>query len=249
MNALASPPLNGLARYPLNEAARLTQLDVRTARRWALGYNYRHHGEVRSSRGVLALAGRDAAAEPALTFAEMLTLRLVKGFREARLSLATIKRVAEVAAREFGTPVPFVSKRFRTDGRRVFLELQHTAPANDEPALPPHERRMIDVLTGQGEFAEVVEPSLFANVDWQDEIATRWWPLGQGRSVVLDPATLFGAPRIADSRVPTSAVAQAVQAEGSGDASISAVAEWYGISAAQVRDALTYETAWLAKAA
>jgi uncharacterized protein (DUF433 family) len=80
-------------------------------------------------------------------------------------------------------------------------------------------------------------------------MATRWWPLGHSRAVVLDPATVCGAPSIADTRVPTSAVAQAVRSEGGGDAAIDAVADWYGISPAKVRDGIDFETAWLKRAA
>lgn len=249
MNAHAPLSPLGLGLYPLRDAARLVQLDARTARRWALGYDYTYHGAPRHSPGVMSLTDSSCAGDPDLTFAEMLTLRLVKGFREAKLSLRTIKRVAEVAARDFGTPTPFVSKRFRTDGRKVFVELQEVQPVNDEPATTPRERKMIEVLTGQHAFADVVEPSLFANVDWHDDIAARWWPLGRARAVVLDPAMVFGAPSIANTRVPTATLAQAVRAEGGGDAAISAVAEWYGLSTTQVRDALNFETAWLHQAA
>lgn len=112
----------------------------------------------------------------------MLTLRLVRGFRQAGLALRTIKRVAERAARDFGTPLPFVSKTFRTDGRKVFLELKTEPPANDEPAIPRRERRLIEVLTGQDNFADVVEPSLFANVDWQDDLAPVIEPARRARS-------------------------------------------------------------------
>jgi uncharacterized protein (DUF433 family) len=189
------------------------------------------------------------ARDPDLTFTEMLTLRLVKGFREAKLSLRTIKRVSEVAAREFATPTPFVNKRFHTDGRKVFVELREERPANDEPAVTPRERKMIEVLTGQHAFADVVEPSLFANVNWHDDIASRWWPLGFNRTVVLDPATVFGTPRIANTRVPTATIAEALRAEGGGEAAVSAVADWFGLSPDQVRDARDFETTWLRQVA
>ena len=198
---------------------------------------------------VLGPAIGTAGGRRELTFPEMLTLRLVKGFRGAGLSLPTIKRVAAVAAADFGTVTPFVTRRFRTDGRRVFVELQETGAANDEPALPRRERELVDILTRQREFADIVEPSLFQNVDWRDDIAARWWPLGPGRAVVLDPAALFGAPHIRQTRVPTDALAATVQAEGGGDPAIAAVADWYGVSSEQVRDAVEFETVWLRQAA
>jgi hypothetical protein len=124
MNAHSPAPVVGLGLYPLPDAARLAQLDLTTARRWAEGYNYRYRGEQRRSPAVMELTLPRTAAGRDLTFPELLTLRLVKGFRGAGLGLRTIKRVAEVAAREYGTPLPFVTTRFRTGGRRVFIELR-----------------------------------------------------------------------------------------------------------------------------
>ena len=235
--------------YPLPDAARLAQLDPRIARRWAEGYDFKYRGETRHRPGVMALTLPAVGRQVDLTFPELLTLRLVKGFRDTGLSLRTIKRVAWVAARDYGTPTPFVSQRFRTDGRRIFMELERLEPSNDDPAVSRHDLELIEVLSGQRAFAEIVEPSLFARVDWVDDMAARWWPLGQEHAVVLDPKVMFGAPRVRDSRLATSTVAAAVRAEGGGEAGVAAVADWYGIPSAHVRDAAEFETEWLRRAA
>lgn len=116
-------------------------------------------------------------------------------------------------------------------------------------ALPKRERELVEVLTGQRAFADVVDPSLFANVEWDEDFAARWWPMGKERSVILDPAVSFGAPHIASTRVPTAALAAAVRAEGGGEAAAEIVATWYGVEPAEVADALQFETEWLARAA
>ena len=247
MNAIRPSEL-GLGIFPLTEAARLAQLDIRTAKRWALGYNYTHRGEARQSQGVMPLRLSQIGSGRDLTFREMLTLRLVSGFRTTGLSLSTIKRVAERAAQEYGQPLPFVSRRFRTDGRKVFVELTTESAAQDEPSVPRKDRHLIEVLTGQQNFSEVVEPSLFADVDWEDDLASRWWPLGRERHVTLDPDVLFGAPHIANTRVASSVVATSVVAEGGGDQAEAAVAEWYGLELEAVRDAVAFETKWRNKA-
>ena len=81
------------------------------------------------------------------------------------------------------------------------------------------------MLTGQHAFADIVEPFLFANVDWQDDVISRWWPLGLNRSVVLDPHILFGSPHVRDTSIPTATLASAVRAEGGGETAIKTVAE------------------------
>jgi uncharacterized protein (DUF433 family) len=247
MNAHAQ--LFGMGLFPLPDAARLAQLDPGTARRWAEGYSFTYKGEKRVSRGIMPLTLERLGVHRDLTFAELLTLRLVKAFKGIGLGLPTIKRVAERAAVDFDITMPFVSRLFRTDGRKVFIEIREETPANDEPAIPKRDRKLIEVLSGQHQFADVVEPSLFANVDWQDDIASRWWPLGKSCAVNLDPAVLFGAPHVAQTRVPTSIIADAVRAEGGGDEAIRTVSEWHGMTLDQVRDAMRFETEWLKRVA
>jgi len=249
MNASTPAHIIGKGLYPLPVAAQLAQLDRRTAQRWTEGYTYRHRGERRISPGVMPLALEKVGSERDLTFAELLTLRLVRAFRGVKLGLPTIKRVAQQAALDYDLPMPFASRKFRTDGRKVFIELQRAAPHNDEPGIPPAERELIEVLTRQRNFADVVEPSLYANVEFEDDLAARWWPLGQSSFVVLDPTVRFGAPRIADTGVPTSVIAGAVRAEGGGDSAMEAVADWYGIPLDGARQAVRFETEWLTKAA
>jgi uncharacterized protein (DUF433 family) len=249
MNEHVPSPMLGIGLYPLSEAAKLAQLDAQTTRRWAEGYDFRYRGELRHSPGVMGLALEPIGGRRDLTFPEMLTLRLVKGFRGAGLTLRTIKRVAEVAAADYGTATPLVTRRFRTDGRNVFIELQAARPDLDAPAFPARERQRINVLSRQREFGEIVEPSLFQNLEWDDDLAARWWPLGRSRSVMVDPRTLFGAPHIEGTRVPTAAVAATVRAEGSDAEAIAFVADWHGISPAQTKDAVEFETRWFRKAA
>ena len=247
MNAPAH--LFGLGLFPLPDAARLAQLDPRTARRWAEGYPFTHKGEKHFSPGVMPLSLERIGGQRDLTFAELLTLRLVKAFKGAGLSLPTIKRVAVRAASDFGLEMPFITRRFRTDGRKIFIELQAATQANDELVITTHEHKLIEVLSGQHQFAEVVEPSLFANVDWHDDLASRWWPLGKTYAVAIDPQVMFGAPHIAKTRVPTSVIADAVRAEGGGQTAIQSVGEWHGLTPEQVQDAVRFETEWLKRAA
>jgi len=248
MNAVIKSPI-GLGVFPLQEAARLARMNVQTARHWTEGYQFRtRDGGKKASPGVLHPALPPIGRHHDLTFAEMLTLRLVKQFKSTGLTLLTIKRVAERAAADFELSTPFISRRFRTDGRRVFIELREQPSANDEPRLSPREREVIEVLTGQRQFTEVVEPS-FKDLDWEDDLASRWWPLTQTRSVLLDPHVIFGMPHIAGTRVPTEQVAAAVRAEGGGSAAITTTADWFGISTEHVRDAVQFEDEWPRRAA
>jgi uncharacterized protein (DUF433 family) len=63
-------------------------------------------------------------------------------------------------------------------------------------------------------------------------------PLGVScKSVVVDPARVFGRPIVVEGGVPTEVLADAVRAEGSP----ARVAKLYEVPLAAVQDALTFE--------
>jgi hypothetical protein len=202
----------GEAVYPLGEAARLSHLSPLTVRRWLEGYDYKHKGERRRSQPVsyLAKAKTDAdeprTHEPTLDFEQLLTLMLVRAFRDRGLSLPKIKAAAAKARDLYDLANPFVSKQFRSDGHRIFVDL--------EPKARGRGNQLVDVLSDQQQFREIVEPSLFRDVVFVGGRAGQWWPMGRDRSVVLAPSRQFGAPHITGTGVRTDVVADMVTAEG-----------------------------------
>ena len=218
--------------YPIGVAARLAHLAPRTARRWVDGYEYDYRGERRRSEPVAYLskaAVRDDGT--ILDFEQLLTLLLVKAFKDRGLGLPTIKRAAARAQEVYGTPNPFVTKRFRSDGHHVFIDLDAAGK----------ERELVNVISSQREFRSIVEPSLFKDVVFVGDDASEWWPMGKDHSVVLIPNRQFGAPHIAGRGIRTDVVAQAVAAEGGGKAGLSAVADYYQLTSEQVADAVAFE--------
>ena len=61
------------------------------------------------------LPGRDVT----ITFLELMELHFVQMFKEAGVSLPTIRRAAKTASQQFGCPHPFTVHRFDTDGQQV----------------------------------------------------------------------------------------------------------------------------------
>lgn len=223
--------------YPVAYAATLTGLDPMTARRWMRGYEFSHKGEVRRSAPVVPFAS-GSPANDLLSFEELLTLKLVDGFRRHGLGLPTIKRAAQAAATQFGLANPFVSKAFRTDGRQVFIELER------QGEVRPDERLLVHALTGQQQFVAVVEPSLFKDVVFAGNVPGAWFPLGQDHAVVVRPDQALGAPHIVGTGVRTDVIASTVDAEGGDAAAFRAAADWYGLTVPQVHDAVAAEVEW-----
>jgi uncharacterized protein (DUF433 family) len=238
-SGMSALPATEKAIYPLSYAARLAGLDEMTARRWMHGYGYKHKGETRQSAPVIQMISSSARSHSDLTFEELLTLRLVRAFREeAKLGLQTIKAAVKVASTKYNVENPFVTKAFRSDGRKVFLELRNKDEVRGE------QRVLVEAMSGQQQFREVVEPSLFRNVVFVGDEPTEWRPTGMKRSVVIRPDRAFGAPHIDGTGVRTDVVYDAVVAEGKNREAVTAVADWFGVTRLQVIQAFAAEVEW-----
>ena len=241
MNAVAAPAQHMRGAYPLKEAARLARMPTQTASRWLRGNSFTYKGERRKTRGVPSLterfssptAGRGA---PILDFEELLTLLLVRAFQTRGLSIQRIKKAAERAQERYDVQNPFVTKQFKSDGSKVFIDL--------DPEAHGKERELIDLLSDQRQFRDVVEPSLFKDVVFVGERAGQWWPRGRDKDIVVEPDHQGGAPYVSGTGVRTEVVSEMVEAEGGGEEGKAAAADWFGLTVGQVEHAVEFED-WL----
>lgn len=212
----------GIGAYSLTEAGRLLRVSPTTIRRWLFGYSYDRDGSRAKQKPLWRPQYRADQDEPLLGFRDLLEARIVRGFRQQHIGLPTIRACLDFARDLVEDDHPFSTRRFKSDGRRLFLE--------------SGDGRLIDLKVRQHVFKRIVEPS-FVDLDFDAEAASRWWLLPRKRTIVLDPVRSFGQPIVAESGVPTDRLAQAVEAE----ASINRVAQLYELKPALVRDALTFE--------
>lgn len=216
--------------YTLPEAARLTRLLPSRIRRWLKGYQYRRGAEVRHSGPVLreSLSAESGFLE--LSFLDLMELRCVHAFREQGVSWPVLRRSVERATALFGHH-PFCRHRLETDGRRIFADV----------AAKSGEKSLTDLFDSQSTFREILRPYLHG-LEFEGDCVLRWWPLGAGASVVLDPSRCLGKPIVARGSVPTLVLAQAVRTEEN----VRRVAELYEVSEKSVRDAVTFESKFAA---
>lgn len=218
--------LLGIGLYTASEAGRLTGVPATQIRRWLAGYQFRDRGKAQLADPLWQPQVERIGREVELGFRDLIEIKLVAAFRKAGVSLQAIRRAIAIARKIIDNPYPLSTAKFRTDGRTIFLQVQEEA----------HEPAVIDLLKGQYAFRRIIEPS-FRDLDLEDGIASRWWPLSHRRSVVLDPERNFGQPIVAKDGVPTFALAQAVMAEGS----IKKAAKAFEVSEKSVRDAVEFE--------
>jgi uncharacterized protein (DUF433 family) len=160
------------------------------------------------------------------SFRDLIELRFVKAFRDIGLALPTIRECYQRAAEEVRDERPFSTKKFRTDGKTIFLEITEGI----------QEAKLVDLRRRQNVFRTIVEPSL-KDLEFDASAVARWFPLGIARkSIIIDPARAFGRP-IAASGIPTEVLGRAVAVEGS----VAKVVALYKVSAAEVKDAVAFE--------
>lgn len=211
----------GTGAYTLPEAGRLLGVPSSTLRHWLFGYRYDHHGPETWQQPLWTPQYGQEQEEPLLGFRDLLEARIVRGLRGKRIGLPVIRECLRFARELVGDEHPFSTQQFKTDGRRLFLDRNGAT---------------IDLKLRQNVFRTIVEPS-FLDLDFDAHGAVRWWPLGDNRAVVLDPARSFGQPIVARGGVSTARLAETVQAEGS----VARAAHLFDIKPAVVRDALAFE--------
>jgi uncharacterized protein (DUF433 family) len=202
-----------------------------TVARWLRGYEHGGDADVTTNKGYspplwqLDYFNQDDDLIE-VSFRDLIELRFVKAFRDIGLSLIAIRECYQRAAEEVHDARPFSTRRFRTDGKTIFLEITEGMK----------EGKLVDLRRRQNVFKTIVEPSL-RDLEFEASTVARWFPLGIGkRAVVIDPSRSFGRP-IVRVGVPTEVLVDAVKVEGS----IEAVAALYDVPKGDVRSAIDFE--------
>jgi uncharacterized protein (DUF433 family) len=226
---LRNADLFGVGSYTIQEAARLLGTPAINISRWMKGYSYRRGGQIYTSPPLWKTqwpANHEDQFE--LGFRDLIELRFVKVFTEAGVGLLAIRNCLDFARELVKDDHPFSTRRFRTDGKTIFLESARQVV---------DEREMLDLKRRQYVFGQVIERT-FKDLDIETDAVARWRPFNGKNSIVVDPNRSFGQPIAADSGVPTIVLAQAVEAEGSQER----VARLFEVSLAAVRDAVRFES-------
>jgi uncharacterized protein (DUF433 family) len=213
----------GIGVYTPAEAARLIGVPPSTLQRWLRGYKKGEQEYDPLWRPSLDLGDERTY----LTFLDLVQARVAIAFINAGLSPQKVRKAIELGRTILDSTYPFASARLRTDGNTVMLQV--LTPGEDD--------RLIDLFRdGQYLMKHVVEPSL-KGLEFDKDLAVRWWPAGKGDRIVIDPRRQFGQPIDAETGVPTSVLATAVTAEGS----VENAARAYRVPTAAVRRALRFE--------
>jgi uncharacterized protein (DUF433 family) len=218
----------GVGVYSFADAARLIGTESRELRRWMKGYTTKRHGEKHEYEPLWHSQLSETEID-GIGFRDLIELRFVRLFVSAGVPLILIRQTIAELRERLGKEYPFTSTAFKTDGRRIFMDMLNE---NGDRAL-------VDIVKRQDVMPKVIGPSLRDGVELNiDEEATRWYPLPKSKEVVLDPQRSFGQPILSDYGIPTIAIVEAVKAEGG---NVKRVARIYEIPTAAVRRAMAFE--------
>lgn len=210
--------------YSAAEAGRLVGLSPGRVRRWLKGYGYRYGDDVRHQPPVLQ---RDETTGTYASFQDLIDLLFVKRFLDHGISLQRVRRALDELQEILGTS-HFARQTFFTDGANIFLEVQEKGEA------------ILELLRGGQWVSPSVIRQLATEIDFEspEGLARRWYPLGPGRPVVLDPFVSFGAPSIVGRGVKTANIHDMFNAENESLASVQA---WWSLSNTEIEAAVEFE--------
>jgi len=216
----------GKGIYNISDIHKITGLHSQSIRRWIKGYDYNYKGEKRHSSQLWMPELEPIDDTIGLSFKDLIEINFVQAFIKQGLSLKIIRMALIYAQNKYGIDHPFCSKKFLTDGRKIFLEIHHKTG----------EKILEELLKGQLVFKEIVGPFL-KQLDFENDILKRWWPLTKQKQVVLDPERNFGQPIVAKEGILTEVLAKAYHVNGS----FQIVSEWYNVSEESVSDAVEFQ--------
>jgi len=210
----------------------MRRLQTRTLYRWMRGYDYVAGDEMRHAAPLWEPDYEPAGADDnnrallEISFRDLIELRFVNAFRALGLPLPAIRICLLRAIDVIGDSRPFSTRKFRTDGKTIFVDITSDLP----------DGAMIDLKSRQHVFRHVVAPSL-KDLEFEADSVARWFPLGlDRRSVVIDPARAFGRPVATESGIPAEVLADAVAVEGS----VADAARAYEVPISVVKDAVRF---------
>ena len=217
--------LIGLGIYSIPEAARLTKVPNNTIYRWIRGYKYTSDENVKQMDPLWTRDIPEIDGENAVSFYDLLEIRFINAFRIAGVSWKFIREAALKAQEVFDTTHPFITQKFRTDGKHIFSSF-----------IENNSNLTLDLNNANYAMEKIIEPSLYKGIEFESNQVARWYPY-KNKKIVIDPERAFGRPILNESGIATNILYAAFKAEKNEKR----VAEWYNIDIASVKSAIEYE--------
>lgn len=205
--------------YTFSEAARLAHVSPSTVRNWLFGYT------VKGERDVPPLFGPSEGQGAMVSFIQLVEIEVAGRLRKAEhVSFATVRRGYDNAKQLFDLENPFAHLTLSAMGGHI-VHLIHSGGS----------LRALDDLH-QWTLPGLVD-ELIGQIDYEEELAARWWPEGKEVPIVVDPRYSSGVPTIAGRGVTISAIRSRFR---EGRLSIDFIAQDYQLKRDEVEQAIRF---------
>jgi uncharacterized protein (DUF433 family)/DNA-binding transcriptional MerR regulator len=168
--------------------------------------------------------GKAPSGSDLLSFHDLVSLELVRRFREEGVSLQKVRELESRLRHRYPKAVrPMAYDVFFTDGSAIW----HQSNPDDDT--------VVEEIVGRRarQFAWTPAIRSFAHeIRYEDHMAAAW---NLSEWVEIDPAIQFGAPIVKGTRIPISAIIADL-----GAGSPEEVADWRGLQVEQVEDVRDY---------
>lgn len=210
--------------YSYAEADRLAGVSPRTSSRWVKGYRYLNERGERVAQPSMTTS-LTTEPEQGVSFLDLVSIKAIDGLRKRNFSTRAIRQVVQYCQDDLGMAYPLATQEFETERRRIYMH------AGDG--------RLLEVLGGQQgaqAWDRILEPFL-KDLDYHNELARRWYPLGKDEPVVVDPDYGFGLPVVVGSGVRTESIAEQYYAKDT----MEHIAYDFNVTREQINSALKLE--------
>ncbi len=215
--------------YSIASAARLVGVSPNRLRFWIVGRPTMHAAPIVKSEY------RPVRNRVAISFLNLIEARFIAAFSSCGVSVRSMRYMAEEARRFLDHPHPFATDfLFRTDGKAIFIEtVEKTAEKTGDPKL-------YDLRGRNWAFHQVLATEFKRDVLYGPSgLAEIWYPRKESApDVLVHPKIAFGSPSLQDTGVPTEALYEAFAVENDYEA----VARWFDVPTAQVKEAVHFES-------
>lgn len=207
--------------YGISEAARLALIPASNIARW-----FRGRSDRPTSRPVLRSDIPSVGKNHAVSFLDLIDLRVVGRFRSRGISMQTIRRVYEKLGQQLQSAHPFAHANLKVLGKTVMEQVADEVGGE----------RLREVLSGQEAMPRILE-NVLRDVTYDDEtrLALRW---GIHRGVLIDPLRNLGKPIVIEGGASTHVLARYYFANAD---NADLVADLFNTSARAVLDAVEFE--------
>jgi uncharacterized protein (DUF433 family) len=228
MRSAKNDDLRSQPTYSLAEAARYLKVAGATLRSWVVGRPYPRADGAGHFRPLIHPPSHHP---PVLSFWNLIEAHVLRSLRtDHAVSIKALREAVSYAEKSLHVERLLLSKELRTEAGRVFLERYG---------------ELIDLsASGQLAMRRLFDEHL-KRVEWDEwQFPVRLYPFVSGqilpdKPIAIDPNVAFGRPIVLRAGVTTAAIADRIDA----GEDVSELAADYGLSEAEIEQAVLYERA------